>query len=196
MLVPSNLFARDSHDASPLGCQPLSFSSSVCVGDLIAIIACSIAGLGFIFWSVHAIRKIRNDPLDDLVEEDPNHGVDPSTFDHSILAQQGVAQTPSYPDRVRTRLALSQPEEDYYRFTNPVCIDVYTGQAPMKTLDTPRRPPPAGGQPKMTYSHRTGRHGSLVRGGYERYDRMYGNTSRSDSPPQARGSPPRHGGAH
>ncbi|KAG9313207.1 hypothetical protein JVU11DRAFT_6666 [Chiua virens] len=153
-------------------------------------VSCSIAGIGFVFWAIHAIRKMRNDPF--KYQKEPDHGLDSSAFDHSILVQHGVAQSPSYPDRVRTRLALSQPEEEFYTFTTPTSIEAYTDQTPIDTPEALRRPPPAGGQSLSSRSHRSGRHGSLVRAGADGERYGYGTQDdyiRDAGPSRARGSP-------
>lgn len=129
---------------------------------------------------------------------DPYHV--PSTFDDSRLVQRGVVQTPSLPQRVRTRLAMSQPEEDFYGQSTPISSDTYSAQGSTSTPRTPRRPPPVGKQAWRTPSHRPDRHGSPT--GCGAYGKGYehgvnGEYLRNVSPSHARGSPLRSGrGSH
>ncbi|KAH0826159.1 hypothetical protein J3R83DRAFT_5578 [Lanmaoa asiatica] len=200
MFISSTLVTRNLGSATPQACRPFSIHSNVCVGDLIAIVVCSIAGIGFFVWAIHAIRKMRQFPFNYRTEDkgesneegqrvDPYHV--PSAFDNSLLVRRGVVQTPSFPGRVRTRLALSEPEGGFYKLSTPISSDSDSAQGSMTTPRAPRRPPLAGGQSQRTPTRRSGRHGSFTRGGPhgERYEYgMNDDYIRDVSPSRARGS--------
>ncbi|KAF8443189.1 hypothetical protein L210DRAFT_3644052 [Boletus edulis BED1] len=167
MFISNTLVARDDGAGTPPSCTFSSFTiySNVCVGDMIAIIACSIAGIGFFFWAIHAIRKMRESPFNDEPEdkEEPagenGAGHFPTAFDNSpLVPPDGRTLNPA--ERVRTRLFLSQPEEPFYRST-PVSTDASYAQG---SVTMPRMPPRAGGQSHRS-SSRSSRHGPLSRGG-------------------------------
>ena len=149
--------------------------------------ACSIAGVGFFFWGIHAIRKMR-EPLFNEDEdkgkcsqfpfpyhrltstfaEEPN-GDDRATPFPLPSVENGVVQPLSLPDRVRIRLALSEPEEPFNRVSAPISTEAYDAQG---SVNTPRMPQRAGGQSQRTSSHRSSRHVSPMQGGPygERYE--------------------------
>jgi len=110
MFIPGALDARSSLQVGPQSCKPFSIHSDVCVGDLITIVGtplplpslsitlgvallfavCSIAGIGFFFWSIHAIRKMRQPSPFDEVEEEGKHALLPSPYQHLTLAFRGT----------------------------------------------------------------------------------------------------------
>ncbi|KAF8547174.1 hypothetical protein OG21DRAFT_1517597 [Imleria badia] len=153
----------DTDGPTPPSCKPFTIHNNVCVGDLIAIVACSVAGVGFFFWAIHAVRKMRNDPFNNLPEEteEPkveSGGIQP--FHVPSLDVHGVPRKLTPPEREQTRLALSQPEEPFYRPSPPIPYDPYNGKGAMTT---PRKPPRASGHSKRISSQ--SHHGSLTRGG-------------------------------
>ncbi|KAG6376878.1 hypothetical protein JVT61DRAFT_904 [Boletus reticuloceps] len=214
MFISNTLVARDDGAGTPPSCTFSSFTiySNVCVGDMIAIIgrfslpsirylrgvtplfaACSIAGIGFFFWAIHAIHKMREPPFNDEPEdkEEPagknDAGHFPTAFDNSPLVPPD-GRTLSPAERVRTRLFLSQPEEPFYRSTL-ISTDASYAQG---SVTTPRMPPRAGGQSHRS-SSRSSRHGSLSRGGPSDERREYEH-SMNISPSRATGFPAQNDG--
>jgi hypothetical protein len=137
--------------------------------------ACSIAGVGFFFWGIHAIRKMREPLFNDEGEDKGKRAQLPFPWHRLTSAfaegpngesaranpfpipsvENGVAQPLSSPDRVRIRLALCAPEEPFYRPSASMSTDAYHGQG---SVTTPRTPPRAGGQSHRTSSRRSSGH--------------------------------------
>lgn len=111
-----------------------------------------------------------------------NDRLDPFPIPSATDARNGVVQTPSLPERVRTRMALTLSDECYYRpsASTPISSNAYYAQGMMTA---PHIPPRA-----VEQSHRVGRHASLARGG--RYGEGYDYESYGEyvNPSRARGS--------
>jgi len=121
----------------PPGCKPFSFQNGVCVGDLIAILACGISGFGFLLWAIHAIHKMRygfifnwKEGDQPIVVVDPPFYV-PSANDNSILSH-GIRKTPNICDR-SPYLLKRTARELYGRWR---CL-----VNPYLRVDSPRGPP-------------------------------------------------------
>ncbi|KAI9568524.1 hypothetical protein HD554DRAFT_2098757 [Boletus coccyginus] len=188
MFVPSVLDVRSSLQVGPQACKPFSLHSDVCVGDLVVIVVCSIAGIGWVLWGMHAIRKMRQpSPFDEEDKEEPDEEL--ARLDPFYIPNQ-PGWTPGPAERVRIRLALGEPDEAFCRPTAPISPTAYDAQ---DAMTMPRTPPRAAGQSQRASSHRSSRHTSPIRGGTYGEGYEYGVNDgyiRNVSPSRARGPAP------
>ncbi|KAF8840795.1 hypothetical protein BDN67DRAFT_1011219 [Paxillus ammoniavirescens] len=104
MFVPSILEPdSNSHQTLPVRCQPASPRSTICIGDLIAIIGCLVPALIFAIWVIYRLRK-RRQAARSIQRQgkglDPYHASSP--LDDSLLVKHGVVHPPSKPEKART----------------------------------------------------------------------------------------------
>ncbi|KIJ17577.1 hypothetical protein PAXINDRAFT_154199 [Paxillus involutus ATCC 200175] len=114
MYVPSFLEAdSNSHQTLPVRCQPASPRSTICVGDLIAIIGCLVPAMIFTVWVIYRLRRRRQAARS---IERQGKGLDPyhasSPLDDSLLVKHGVVHPPSKPEKARTIDAFHLPHPE------------------------------------------------------------------------------------
>ncbi|KIL00202.1 hypothetical protein PAXRUDRAFT_315489 [Paxillus rubicundulus Ve08.2h10] len=112
MFMPNVLETdSNSHQTLPVRCQPASARSTICIGDLIAIIGCLVPAVIFTIWVIYRLLRRRQAARS---FERQGKGLDPyhasAPLDDSLLVKHGVVHPPNKPEKARTADVFHSPQ--------------------------------------------------------------------------------------